>query len=81
MTIKSENSNEKTSLVEEEKITEAAEFVDSVDSQSITNLRVAMLGNVDGGKSTLSGILTSAPGTLDDGRGLMRSRVFNFAHE
>jgi len=40
-----------------------------------------MLGNVDGGKSTLSGILTSTPGTLDDGRGLMRSKVFNFAHE
>jgi GTPase len=40
-----------------------------------------MLGNVDGGKSTLSGILTSTPGTLDDGRGSMRSKVFNFAHE
>jgi len=45
------------------------------------NLRVAMLGNVDSGKSTLSGVLTSAPGSKDDGRGLMRSKVFNFAHE
>lgn len=71
--------------VEEEKLTleETAEFVDSVDTatDSIINLRVAMLGNVDSGKSTLSGILTSAPGSLDDGRGSMRSKVFNFAHE
>ena len=40
-----------------------------------------MLGNVDAGKSTLSGILTSAPGSTDDGRGAMRSKVFNFTHE
>lgn len=42
------------------------------------NLRIAMLGNVDAGKSTLTGVLTSAPGTLDDGNGLMRERVFTF---
>ena len=40
-----------------------------------------MLGNVDSGKSTLSGVLTSAPGQLDDGRGLMREKLFNFSHE
>ena len=40
-----------------------------------------MLGNVDAGKTTMVGILTSAPGQLDDGRGSMRSNVFNFAHE
>jgi len=40
-----------------------------------------MLGNVDSGKSTLSGVLTSAPGQLDDGRGLMREKLFNFYHE
>ena len=40
-----------------------------------------MLGNVDSGKSTLSAILTSAPGTLDNGRGEARQRVFNFSHE
>lgn len=40
-----------------------------------------MLGNVDSGKSTTSGVLTSAPGSLDDGRGAMRSKVFNFQHE
>jgi len=40
-----------------------------------------MLGNVDAGKSTLTGVLTSAPGTLDDGNGLLRERVFTFQHE
>ena len=51
------------------------------DPDELVNLRVAMLGNVDSGKSTLSGVLTSAPGSKDDGRGLMRQKVFNFAHE
>jgi elongation factor 1-alpha len=32
------------------------------------------MGNVDAGKSTLVGVLTS--GRLDDGRGLARARVF-----
>lgn len=36
------------------------------------DLRIAILGNVDSGKSTLSAILGSAPGTLDDGRGQLR---------
>ena len=40
-----------------------------------------MLGNVDAGKSTLSGLLTSAPGELDDGRGLMRKKILQFSHE
>lgn len=46
-----------------------------------TNIRIAMLGNVDSGKSTTSGVLTSAPGQLDDGRGIMRAKVFNYQHE
>ena len=45
------------------------------------NLRIAMLGNVDAGKSTLTGLLTSAPGTKDDGRGALRTAVANFQHE
>jgi len=45
------------------------------------NIRIAMLGNVDSGKSTTAAILTSAPGSTDDGRGAMRERIFNFAHE
>jgi GTPase len=40
-----------------------------------------MLGNVDAGKSTMVGIMTAAPGQLDDGRGAMRANVFNYAHE
>jgi GTPase len=33
----------------------------------MNDTRVAMIGNVDSGKSTLIGVLTNA--TLDDGRG------------
>lgn len=44
-------------------------------------MRIGVLGNVDSGKSTLTGVLSSAPGTLDDGRGSMRLKVFNFNHE
>jgi len=46
---------------------------DSTDEPEIApNVRIATLGNVDSGKSTLTGLLTSAPGELDDGKGLMR---------
>jgi len=38
-------------------------------------VRVAVIGNVDSGKSTLVGVLTR--GLLDDGRGLARSKVAN----
>jgi len=44
-----------------------------------TELRIAVVGNVDSGKSTLIGVLTS--GVRDDGRGLARSRVFLHDHE
>ena len=37
--------------------------------------RIAMIGNVDSGKSTLIGVLTNA--ALDDGRGGARSRYSN----
>jgi GTPase len=40
------------------------------DAQDITELRVAVVGNVDAGKSTLLGVLTK--GMLDDGRGRVR---------
>ena len=42
-------------------------------------VRVAVIGNVDSGKSTLVGVLTRA--MLDDGRGLARSKVFVHGHE
>lgn len=42
-------------------------------------LRVAIVGNVDSGKSTMVGVLTR--GILDDGRGFARSKVFKHGHE
>lgn len=36
-------------------------------------VRVAIIGNVDSGKSTMVGVLTRS--MLDDGRGLARSKV------
>lgn len=45
----------------------------------IKELRIGVLGSVDSGKSTLTGVLTS--GSLDDGRGLIRSKVLKHPHE
>lgn len=42
-------------------------------------MRVAIIGNVDSGKSTLVGVLSK--GEKDDGRGSARKLVFNFSHE
>ena len=41
--------------------------------------RVAVVGNVDAGKSTLLGVLTH--GDLDNGRGLARQKLFRHKHE
>jgi GTPase len=46
---------------------------------SVREIRVAVIGNVDSGKSTLVGVLTKC--TLDDGRGSARQLVFNYSHE
>lgn len=40
---------------------------------------VAVVGNVDAGKSTLLGVLTH--GALDNGRGHARQRLFRHKHE
>ena len=42
-------------------------------------IRLAVIGNVDSGKSTLVGCLTK--GIKDDGRGFARKYVFNYQHE
>jgi elongation factor 1-alpha len=42
-------------------------------------LRIVVLGNVDAGKSSLTGVLTK--NILDDGRGYARSLVSQFSHE
>ncbi|XP_015260022.1 PREDICTED: GTP-binding protein 2-like [Cyprinodon variegatus] len=49
-----------------------------VDPQFL-DLRVAVLGNVDSGKSTLLGVLTQ--GELDNGRGRARLNLFRHLHE
>lgn len=40
---------------------------------------MAVVGNVDAGKSTLLGVLTH--GDLDNGRGMARQRLFRHKHE
>jgi ribosomal protein S28E/S33 len=49
------------------------------DADKIRNIRVAVCGNVDSGKSTLIGVLTT--GELDNGRGRARVNVFVHKHE
>lgn len=51
----------------------AAEVGNPVD------VRVAVIGNVDSGKSTMIGVLTS--GIFDDGRGSARARIVRHNHE
>lgn len=50
-----------------------------VDEADFMEIRVAVVGNVDAGKSTLLGVLTH--GELDNGRGFARQRLFRHKHE
>lgn len=50
---------------------------DSVDD--VIETRIAVVGNVDAGKSTMLGVLVK--GGLDDGRGKMRVNLFRHKHE
>lgn len=50
-----------------------------VDQSDFMEIRVAVVGNVDAGKSTLLGVLTH--GELDNGRGYARQRLFRHKHE
>ncbi|MES1912631.1 MAG: hypothetical protein MHM6MM_004872 [Cercozoa sp. M6MM] len=47
--------------------------------QSLADVRIAVAGHVDAGKSTLVGVLTT--GRLDDGRGSARASVCRHPHE
>jgi ribosome biogenesis GTPase A len=49
------------------------------ETLSSRNIRVAVVGNVDAGKSTLIGSLTTS--TLDDGRGKCRTSIMKHRHE
>jgi len=51
----------------------------NVDEKDFIEVRVAVVGNVDAGKSTLLGVLTH--NTLDDGRGRARQKLFRHKHE
>lgn len=48
-------------------------------SDDFIEVRVAVVGNVDSGKSTLLGVLTHC--VLDDGRGVARMKLFRHKHE
>ena len=50
-----------------------------IDQSTVIPLKIAMVGNVDAGKSTLVGVLTK--GELDDGNGSSRTKILNFNHE
>jgi GTPase len=52
---------------------------DSKMADGVKEVRVAVIGNVDSGKSTLVGVLTKC--VNDDGRGYARQLVFNYDHE
>jgi GTPase len=49
-----------------------------IDQEDFMEVRVAVTGNVDAGKSTLLGVLTH--GVLDDGRGVARQKHFRHKH-
>jgi GTPase len=60
--------------------TKGSEDVLSVaETLSSRNVRVAVVGNVDAGKSTMIGTLTSS--CLDDGRGSSRTSIMKHRHE
>ncbi|XP_076866725.1 GTP binding protein 1, like isoform X2 [Brachyhypopomus gauderio] len=50
-----------------------------VAESDFLEVRVAVVGNVDAGKSTLLGVLTH--GELDNGRGFARQKLFRHKHE
>ncbi|CAK4076291.1 unnamed protein product [Aphanomyces euteiches] len=50
-----------------------------IDNNGVRTLRIAFVGNVDSGKSSLIGTLIR--GELDDGRGLSRQAIFRHKHE
>ena len=52
---------------------------DSSERKVPKDVRIAVIGNVDSGKSTMIGVLTS--GQYDDGRGSARSRILRHNHE
>lgn len=65
----------------QEKAGMVAEFLVRMraEERDFMEVRVAVVGNVDAGKSTLLGVLTH--GDLDNGRGFARQKLFRHKHE
>ncbi|KAK9459547.1 P-loop containing nucleoside triphosphate hydrolase protein [Lipomyces oligophaga] len=68
--VESDNTTVRGTVLIREKIVAVSDMLE---------IRVAVVGNVDAGKSTLLGVLTK--GGLDDGRGKARVNLFRFKHE
>ena len=51
----------------------------NIEKEPDNYIWIALVGNVDSGKSTLVGVLTK--GILDNGRGSSWEKVFNYPHE
>ncbi|CAF2776744.1 unnamed protein product [Rotaria sp. Silwood2] len=72
-------------LLREKLLTNNTRFINEylirrhIDQEDFMEVRVAVTGNVDAGKSTLLGVLTH--GMLDDGRGIARQKLFRHKHE
>lgn len=58
---------------------QAASYDLAMTDRDSNDVRIAVIGNVDSGKSTMVGVLTKS--IMDDGRGSARQKVFNFSHE
>ena len=54
-------------------------LVREINADKYLDIKIAIAGNVDSGKSSFLSVLTN--GKLDDGRGSARLSVFNFPHE
>ncbi|CAI5450928.1 unnamed protein product [Caenorhabditis angaria] len=63
----------------QKKFTEVYLVREPPKDEDFTEVRIAVVGNVDAGKSTLLGVLTHS--ALDDGRGLARTKLFRHKHE
>jgi predicted GTPase len=59
--------------------TEIEKMNEALRARQENDVRIAVIGNVDSGKSTLVGCMTKC--VKDDGRGSARKMVFNFSHE
>ena len=58
---------------------QAASYDIATGEHNSNDVRIAVIGNVDSGKSTMVGVMTKS--IMDDGRGSARQKVFNFSHE